>query len=130
MKLINKELLNSICLQAKENERLRMNYNFHETLDAPAQRLLNSLQPGTNLPVHKHANTAETYILLQGKLQVLFYNSDKELTDSVILDQKEGKFGIHIPVGQWHTIDVLEPDTVIFEVKDGPYLPLSEDSII
>ena len=130
MILIDKKLLNAICVQASENERLRKNYNFHETLDAPAQRLLNALQPDTKLPIHRHTHTAETYILLQGKLRVLCYNFEKELTDSVVLGQEEGRFGIHVPVGQWHTIEVLEPDTVLFEVKDGPYIPLSEENIL
>ena len=130
MKLIDKKLLNTICTQARVDERLRKNYNFHETLDAPAQRLLNALQPGTELPIHRHPNTAETYILLQGSLRVLFYNCNKEWVDSAVLKTKGENFGIHIPAGQWHTIEVLEPDTVIFEVKDGPYTPFSEENVL
>jgi len=130
MQLINQPLLDEVSNQALENERLRMNYNFHATLEAPAQRLLNALQPGTNLPIHRHKNTAETYILLQGELKVLYYDDNKTVTESVVLNPLKGNYGIHIPSGQWHTIEVLTPDSVIFEIKDGPYSPLSEDDVL
>jgi cupin fold WbuC family metalloprotein len=130
MQLIDCELLNEVSKQAQDSERLRMNYNFHTALDAPAQRLLNVLQMGTDLPVHRHKNTAETYILLRGELKVLYYNDSKTVIESVVLNLSEGNYGIHIPAGQWHTIEVLAPDSVIFEVKDGPYTPLGEDDIL
>jgi cupin fold WbuC family metalloprotein len=124
MQLINQQLLDSVSVQAKDNVRLRMNYNFHEQLEAPAQRLLNALEPGTELPIHRHTHTAETYILLRGKIRVLFYSTDKTVTESVVLNPLEGKYGINIPAGTWHTLEVLESGSVIFEVKDGPYTPL------
>ena len=130
MKIINTELLNEVTEKAQENSRLRMNYNFHTSLDSKAQRLLNALEPGTEIPVHRHLNTRETYVLLRGKLKVMFYNDDCELTETMILDPKTGDFGIDIPKGQWHSIEVLETGTVIFEVKDGPYSPLSKDDIL
>ena len=130
MQLINKELLDKVSQQAQESLRLRMNRNFHEAPDAPAQRLLNALQIGTDLPIHRHRYTAETYILLQGELKVLYYNDQKEITKTAILNPGKGNHGIHIPVGQWHTIEVLSPDSVIFEVKDGPYTPLTEEDML
>ncbi|MDR0697882.1 MAG: WbuC family cupin fold metalloprotein [Tannerella sp.] len=130
MQLIDSELLNEVSKQAQENPRLRMNHNFHATLDASAQRLLNALQIGTDLPIHRHKHTAETYILLQGEVKVLYYNDSKMVIESVVLNLSKGNYGIHIPPGQWHTIEVLAPDSVIFEVKDGPYTPLSEDDIL
>jgi cupin fold WbuC family metalloprotein len=130
MQLIDNELLNEVSKQALESQRLRMNYNFHTTMDAPAQRLLNALQIGTDLPIHRHKHTAETYILLRGELKVLYYDDSKMVTESVILNPFKGSYGIHIPAGQWHTIEVLAPDSVIFEVKDGPYTPLSEDDML
>ena len=107
-----------------------MNYNFHDVLDAPAQRLLNALQLGTVVPVHRHPHTAETYIILRGKIRMLYYNDQKEVTDEAILDARTGKFGVHIPKNQWHALEVLERNTVIFEVKDGPYCPLDESNIL
>ena len=130
MKLINQELLHEVASQALKSERLRMNYNFHDVLDAPAQRLLNALQPGTVVPVHRHPHTAETYIILSGKIRMLYYNDQKEVTDEAILDARTGNFGVHIPMNQWHALEVLEKNTVIFEVKDGPYCPLDESNIL
>lgn len=128
--LIDNALLDSITLQAKESPRLRMNYNLHESLDSRAQRLFNALEPETMLPAHRHPNTAETYVLLRGKLKVLFYNDKKEVTDEYSLDPLEGNYGVHIPKGQWHTLEVLESGTVIFEVKDGPYTPITPDNLL
>jgi cupin fold WbuC family metalloprotein len=130
MQIIDTQLLNSVTAQAKESPRLRMNYNFHTQLDAPAQRLLNALEPGTVLPIHRHRNTAETYIVLQGSINVLSYNDDKTVAETMMLDPNLGNFGINIPASTWHTLEVLAPGTVIFEVKDGPYTPLAEEDIL
>lgn len=130
MKIIDKDLLDSITQRAQESDRLRMNYNLHQNLDDQVQKLLNALEPGTDLPIHRHTHTAETYLLIRGKLNVLFYNDAKELIDSSKLSPLEGKFGVDIPAGQWHTIEVLEPGTIIFEIKQGPYAPLDSKDIL
>ena len=108
MLVIDKELLDGVTAQAKASPRLRMNYNLHDSLEAKAQRLMNAMEPGTDLPIHRHTHTAETYFVLRGRINVL-----------------KGCYGVQIPIGQWHTIEVLESGTVIFEVKDGPYTPLT-----
>lgn len=125
--IINEALLNEVADRSKASPRLRMNYNLHDSPEANAQRLLNALEPGTVLSIHRHQNTAETYIVLRGAIRVFFYNDQKELTNTFVLDPKKKTYGIHIPKGQWHTLEVLESSTVIFEVKDGPYVPLSEE---
>lgn len=130
MQLINESLLNEVTRQAQESPRLRMNHNFHDSLDAKAQRLLNALEPGTLLPIHRHPHTAETYLLLRGKIKVLYYNDQKELIETVVLEPESGNYGIHIPKNQWHTLEVLESGSVIFEVKDGPYTPLEEKDVL
>jgi len=130
MEIINLELLNSITKKAEESPRLRMNYNFHKSPDSKAQRLLNALEPGTELPIHRHQYTSETYILIKGRLKVLFYSENHELISSAELDPLKGVYGVDIPAGQWHTVEVLETGTVIFEVKDGPYMPISDDDIL
>ena len=130
MQRIDTNLLNEVTAQAKESPRLRMNHNFHDSLDAKAQRLLNALEPGTVLSVHRHPHTAETYLLLRGKIRVMFYNDAKEETESTVLDPLEGHYGVHIPAGQWHTLEVLESGSVLFEVKYGPYMPLGEDDLL
>lgn len=128
--IIDKSLLDSVTSGAKESNRLRMNYNFHDSLDAPCQRLLNALEPGTIVPIHRHQHTSETYILLRGKLRMMFYNDDKDIIEETILSSESANYGIHIPAGVWHAMEVLASGTVIFETKDGPYMPIQECDIL
>ena len=112
--LIDHVLLDRVTKAAKESPRLRMNYNFHESLTSPTQRL----------------HTAETYVLLRGRMRVLFYDDDKKEINRYELDPAEGTYGVNIPRGQWHTIEVLCAGTVIFEVKDGPYIPIAPNDML
>ncbi len=128
--IINRELLDKVSAEAKANERLRKNFNLHESLDAPAQRLLNALEPGTVIPIHRHRHTAETYIILRGKIELSLYKDDGQIIESVILSANSDNMGYNIPKCQYHSLKVLASDTVILEVKDGPYQPLSEDDIL
>ena len=130
MKILDKELLDTITAQAQESPRLRMNYNLHDSLEAKAQRLFNALEPGTVLPIHRHRHTAETYILVRGKMKVEYYNQNKELTDTEILDPAEGKYGLHVPAGQWHTVIPLDSGPMVFEVKDGPDMPFQPEDVL
>lgn len=127
--IIDDRLIDRVEEEAKESPRLRMNYNFHESLDAEAQRLMNVLLPGTIIPIHRHRHTAETYVLLRGKMVVAFYNDMGAQTDRFLLDPKEGNYGVQIPKGQWHGIEVIEP-SAIFEVKDGPYMPIEPEDMM
>lgn len=126
--IINDELLDKVTAEAEASPRLRMNYNLHDSLDAKAQRLINVLLPGTPLPVHRHRHTAETYALLRGRMFVVFYNDLGTQTERILLDPIRGNYGVQIPKGQWHTIEVIEPSAIL-EVKDGPYTPLSPEDI-
>ena len=128
--IIDNSLLDSVTSGAKESNRLRMNYNFHDSLDAPCQRLLNALEPETIVPIHRHQHTSETYILLRGKLRMMFYNDQKEVIEETILSSESANYGIHIPAGVWHAMEVLASGTVIFETKDGPYMPIQECDIL
>ena len=128
--LINSELLDSISEQARNNERRRMNFNFHTSPEAKSQRLLNVLEMDSVIPIHRHKNTAETYILLRGKISVEFYNENGDITELIDLDPTTGHYGIDIPKGQWHSLEVLAPGSVIFEVKDGPYTPITAEDIL
>lgn len=127
--IINSELLDDVTLKAEESPRLRMNFNLHDSLDAKAQRLINILLPGTALPIHRHRHTAETYILLRGKMFVVFYNEIGAQIKRYLLDPSIGNYGVQIPAGQWHGIEVIEP-SAIFEVKDGPYTPLQPEDTL
>lgn len=126
MIIINNTLLDTITEKAKTSQRLRMNFNLHDSLDSPVQRLMNALEPGTELPIHRHRHTDETYIVLRGAIKVFLYNDDKTLKEQVLLNPCDGEYGINIPAGQFHTVEVLEKGTVIFEVKEGPYTPLGD----
>ena len=127
---IDDALLDTVTEGAKGSPRLRMNYNIHESLDAPAQRLMNALEPGTVLPIHRHRHTDETYIGLRGSIRVMFYNRNKEMTENFILDPCDGNYGVNIPAGVFHTVEVLSKGTVIFEVKEGPYTPSAPEDIL
>ena len=129
MMIIDTSLLDSVTEQATESPRLRMNHNFHDSTESKSQRLLNALEPGTEIPIHRNRNTAKTYILLRGTIRVLFYNNEREIIETIELNPLTGKYGVDIPAGQWHTLEVLESGTVIFEVKDGPYRALGEEEI-
>lgn len=128
--LITEELLNSISQEAKESERLRKNFNLHESFDSQVQRLFNAMEPGTVVPIQRHPDAAETIILIRGKLKACLYDNNKNIIEESILDTSTGVYGIHIPAGAWHCVEVLESDTVFFEVKEGPYTPLSPEDIM
>lgn len=131
MKLITEPLLNQVSAQAEESPRLRMNYNFHDSLQAPVQRMLNALEPGTYFPPHRHINPdrEEMYIVLRGRLITFLFDEDGQITERVELSPADGKYGIEIPPGVWHSIVVVEKGTVIYETKQGPYIPLSKDNV-
>lgn len=128
--IIDKTLLDYISLQAKQSERLRRNYNLHLSLDSKVQRLFNAMEPGTVVPIQRHPNGAETIVIIRGRIKVCLLDENKNITEETILDTSEGNFGIHIPAGVWHCVEVLEPNTVIFEVKEGPYAPLAAEDIM
>lgn len=130
MQIIHTALLDHVSNQARKSPRLRKNFNFHESDKSASQRLLNGLEPGTELAVHRHLHTAETYILLRGSIKVLFYDDDRMVVDSVILDPLKGNYGVNISAGQWHSLEVLQSGSVIFEAKDGPYSPLSDGDVL
>lgn len=124
--ILNDELLNKVTAEAQGSPRLRMNYNLHESLDSKAQRLINVLLPDTILPIHRHRHTAETYVLLRGKMFVVFYDEMGGQIERYLLDPTIGNYGVQIPQGQWHTVEVIEPSAIL-EVKDGPYTPLTPE---
>lgn len=127
--LLDDRFLDGIEGEAAASPRLRMNYNLHDSLEAKAQRLVNVLMPGTVIPIHRHRSTSETYALLRGKLEVMFYDDDGQVRERFMLDSAIGHYGVHIPKGQWHGIKVLEPSAIL-EVKDGPYSPIAPEDIL
>ena len=132
MKIINKEIIADLHQRAKESERLRMNYNIHESLDEEVHKLLNSLQPGTVMPIHRHLHPAkkETFVLLQGALEVRKYHDDKTIAERYLMSPESGNMICEIMPDEWHSFEVLEPDTLILEIKKGPYVPFQEIDLL
>lgn len=124
---INTTTLLSVISEAKALPRKRKNFNYHPTFDDPINRMLNAVEPGSYVQPHKHESPdkREVFILLKGKLAVVFFDNSGNITDHVILDNIEN-FGVEIPPAQWHTIIALEPGTVVYEIKDGPYSPADD----
>ncbi|NOU59236.1 WbuC family cupin fold metalloprotein [Marinifilum caeruleilacunae] len=123
MKNINQELLEQVSIAAKDNPRKRMNFNFHANGEELLQRMLNALEPETYLRPHRHTSQVEIFLLLRGKITVLLFNDVGEITTVKHLDPLEGEYGVEIPAGVWHTILVEEEGSVIYEIKEGPYVP-------
>lgn len=131
MILIDKKLLDETTLRAKQSPRLRMNYNFHRTTDDPVNRLLNAMEPGTYLRPHRHTNPDknEVFLLLRGKAALFLFDGEGNVTQKVILDPSAGTYGGEIPPGVWHTLLVMESGSVVYEVKQGPFSPLSPENM-
>lgn len=130
MKVINNSLLDKVSAEAKESPRLRMNYNFHLSLEDKFHRFLNAVELGTVVPIHRHPTKDETFVILRGKVRVSTYNDDGFVIESVILSQEDGCYGVDIPKGIWHKLEAMAPDSVIFECKEGPFVPHEVDGIL
>ena len=130
MKIINTELIDTISTNAKVNPRLRMNFNIHKSLEDSVHKLLNAMEPGTVIPIHRHKLSEECCVILRGRILLKFYNDDGGLRESIELDSTKGNYAVNIDAGEWHSLEVLESNTVIFEVKEGPYLPVQPDDIL
>lgn len=129
MKVIDNTLLNKVTTEAKESPRLRMNYNFHQSLDDKCHRFLNAVEPGTKVPIHRHPTKDESFVLIRGKVRVTTHN-DGSIKESVVLNPKEGLYGVDIPKGVWHKVESLETGSVFFECKEGPFVPHEADGIL
>lgn len=127
---ISQDTLDSLTAQAKTCERLRMSLDLRTSADDQSQRMLNAVEPGTPLPVHRHCNSTETVIIIRGRLIERFYNDAGEIIEEILMEVGGECPVLQIPMGQWHGIEVLESGTVIFEAKDGAYKPVSENDIM
>ena len=140
----NEDFMASLLEKAIENTRLRQNFDLRNGSEDTSQRMMNALQPGTVVPIHRHEQTSETVVCLCGRLEEIFYEECPEYVSSSdergfdggdvmhekrfrevsrhLLCPTEGFYGLQVPVGMWHSIEVIEP-SVIFEAKDGAYIP-------
>lgn len=126
---ITQEFLDDLTAQAKASPRLRMNRDLRNSAEDSSQRMLNAIEPGSPLPIHRHRHSSETVVCLRGHLRELFYDEEGRLTESIDLMPNGPVVALNIPLGQWHTVEVLESGTVILECKDGAYEPLAPEDI-
>lgn len=128
--VINESLLINLSEQAKASPRLRMNLNFHDSLEDKCHRFLNAVEPGADIPIHRHPEKEETVVVLRGKIRVTTYNDDGSIIEDHVLSPTEGRYGVNEEKNVWHTVEALEPDSVIFECKEGPYVPHEVEGIL
>ena len=129
MKLIDKNLLDELSAQAKSSPRLRMNFNFHQSLEDKCHRMLNAVEPGTQVPIHRHPTKDESFVILRGKVRSTTYNDDGSIIESVVLCAEDGVYGVDIPKNVWHKLEAIE-SSVIFECKEGPFVEHEEEGIL
>ena len=130
MKIIDSTLLDEVSAQAKASPRLRMNYNFHLSLEEKCHRFLNAVEPGTVVPIHKHPMKDESFVILRGKVRVTTHNDDGSVIENVVLSQESGSYGVDIPKNVWHRLESLESGSVIFECKEGPFVEHEVEGIL
>lgn len=128
---ITQQLLDDLTAQAKENPRLRQSYDLRNTPEDDSQRMLNAIEPGSEMPIHRHKFTSETVVCLSGKLVWEFYDElERICTDYIELSPNGQVVALNVPAGQWHTVKALESGSVILECKEGAYEPLQDCDVL
>ena len=125
--VIDNKILDNLTEKAKASERLRANLDLRNSAEDLSQRMLNALEPGTVMPIHRHKGSSETCVCIRGHFEEYFYDSEGRLTETV--DMVPGGVVLNIEKGQWHSLKCLESGTILLEAKDGAYAPLAEDEI-
>ena len=128
---ITQALLDSLTEQAKVSPRLRMNYDLRNSSEDQSQRMLNAIEPGSPIPIHRHQKSSETVVCLRGRLVWEYYDEQEHIcTERIELSPNESIVALNVPQGQWHTVKALESGSVIMEVKDGKYEPQSAEDVL
>ena len=143
--IIDNQLLDTLSSQAKASPRLRQAYDLRNTPEDNSQRMLNALEPGTVMPIHRHRKSSETICMVRGKMIMRLYDDKGNITDEFVMAPislhslpsiQEGECNeptipmVQVEAGQWHSLEVLEEGTVVFEAKDGRYEPLADEDIM
>jgi len=128
--IIDQKLLDSLTAQAKASPRLRMNLDLRNSPSDGSQRMLNAIEPGTVMPIHRHISSSETVAILRGKICWHFYDDSGKETESVVLDANGELRCLNVERGRWHSLECLESGSVLFESKDGAYAPLGEGEVM
>ena len=127
---INNQLLDTLSSQAKASPRLRQNYDLRNTPEDNSQRMLNALEPGTVMPIHRHRKTSETVVIVRGSIIERFYDEDGNVTEEVLMVPGGENPVVQVEKGRWHSLECLEVGTVLFEAKDGAWEPLGKEDIM
>ena len=128
---ITQAILNQLTEQAKASPRLRMNLDLRNSAEDKSQRMLNAIEPGSPLPIHRHKHTSETVVCLRGRLVWEYYDElERICTETIELSPNGPVVALNIPAGQWHTVRALESGSVILEMKEGAYEPIGEEDIL
>ena len=125
--VITNEIIDELSVKARESERLRVNLDLRNSAEDQSQRMLNALEPGTVMPIHRHKGSSETCVCIRGHFEEYFYDENGNLTE--IIDMVPGGVVLNIEKGQWHSLKCLESGTILLESKDGAYAPLNKDEI-
>ena len=126
--IIDNKILDELTAQAKASPRLRCNLDLRNSADDNSQRMLNAIEPGTEMPIHRHRNSSETCICVRGHFVEYFYDANGNLTDTI--DMLPGGTILNIPIGQWHSLKSLESGTVLLEAKDGKWEAMREEDVM
>ncbi len=129
--IITKAILDELTAQAKASPRLRMNMDLRNGPEDGSQRMLNAIEPGSPMPIHRHKYSSETVVCLRGRIVEEFYDElERICTDRIELTPGGPTFLVNVPAGQWHTVRALESGSVLLECKDGKYEPLGPEDIL
>lgn len=128
--VINNETLDNLSAQAKTSPRLRMAMDLRNSPDDLSQRMLNALEPGTVLPIHRHRASSETVVILRGKIEWVFYDDNGHETERVTLNANGEPRMLNVERDRWHSLVCLEPNSVLYESKNGAYQPLGADEVL
>ncbi len=126
--VINKDILDKLTIQAKSNPRLRQAMDLRNSSEDGSQRMLNALEPGTVMPIHRHHASSETVIILRGRIRWMFYDEDGNETESILLDANGDIRMLNVERDRWHSLECIE-SAVLFECKNCAYAPLADDEI-
>ena len=129
--VISQALLDKLTEEAKASPRLRMNMDLRNSAEDQSQRMLNAIEPGSEVPIHRHRESSETVVCLRGKVVEEYYDElERICTEAIELTPNGQVVSLNIPAGQWHTVRAIEAGTVIMEMKNGAYKPLGEEDVL
>lgn len=127
---IDNELLDNLTEQAKVNPRLRQSFDLRSSVNDGSQRMLNALEPGTEIPIHRHNDSTEVVVMLRGRGVQYYYDDNGQVTDEILLEAGGACSAMSVEIGQWHRLVALESGTVIFEAKDGAWQPRRDEDVM